>query len=70
MDQYHAMFEAQGEYCKVCHIILSRPYVDHDHVSKKIRGLLCQQCNTGLGYFKDNPLSLRAAATYVERSHR
>jgi hypothetical protein len=39
--------------------------VDHCHSTKKIRGLLCHHCNAGLGYFKDNPKLLLAAAKYI-----
>jgi Demerecviridae HNH endonuclease len=41
--------------------------VDHDHVTGKIRDLLCSQCNQGLGKFEDSPDLLRRAAEYLER---
>lgn len=40
--------------------------VDHCHKSKQIRGLVCHRCNVGLGYFRDDPELLRAAAAYLE----
>lgn len=39
--------------------------VDHCHESKKIRGVLCGHCNTGLGAFKDNPFYLESAIKYL-----
>lgn len=41
-------------------------HVDHEHSTGKIRGLLCQECNTGLGKFRDNPLFLANAIKYLE----
>ena len=41
--------------------------VDHDHKTNKIRGLLCNSCNRGLGYFRDDIRMVRKAAKYLER---
>jgi hypothetical protein len=40
--------------------------VDHDHNTEEIRGLLCNACNRGIGYMRDNPDLLRKAANYLE----
>lgn len=40
--------------------------LDHDHKTGKPRGLLCHNCNRGLGLFQDNPTLLKEAAKYVE----
>ena len=43
--------------------------IDHSHQSGKIRGMLCQNCNKGLGFFKDNPVLLERASDYVLGKH-
>ena len=39
--------------------------VDHDHKTNKIRGMLCNRCNQGLGQFKDDPMLLEVARIYL-----
>src|SRR4029077_12606415 len=68
---YESLLLLQGNTCAICktsqvgregHQYL---YVDHDHNTNMIRGLLCQACNLGLGKFKDSPELLRQAAQYL-----
>jgi hypothetical protein len=40
--------------------------LDHDHVTGKVRGFLCDSHNRGLGYFHDNPQELKQAIDYLE----
>ena len=74
LDQYMRMLGAQGGACAICGS--SNPgaskqvfSVDHDHSTGKVRGLLCHDCNAGLGMFKEDTLSLRLAIDYLEK-HR
>jgi len=41
-------------------------FVDHNHNTGKIRGLLCSQCNSALGLFYDNIEVIKAAINYLE----
>ena len=61
------MIQAQGGLCPICR---KRPaeHVDHDHKSGKVRAILCEMCNGGLGQFKDDPATIRRAITYLERN--
>lgn len=40
-------------------------HIDHDHKSGVVRGVLCNRCNLGLGYFQDDPQCLINAAVYL-----
>ncbi len=70
-EQYFAMEDAQGGVCAICRRQARgsdrRLHVDHNHITDKIRGLLCFNCNAGLGNFADNIEWLRAAIAYLER---
>jgi hypothetical protein len=62
------MIEAQGGLCAICAGPLDRPHVDHDHETGKVRGILCFNCNAGLGKFKDS-VEIADAATEYLRKH-
>jgi hypothetical protein len=47
----------------------ARLHVDHDHITGRLRKLLCNRCNLGVGYFRDDPALLRVMADYIE-AHR
>ena len=69
LAEKNKMQDEQGNKCKICYRDFSsdvEPNVDHCHTSGKVRGLLCQQCNVGLGNFKDNPLVFIKAAEYLK----
>jgi hypothetical protein len=63
------MLEVQHGLCAICRSASpqgrGRWHIDHDHVSGQFRGLLCNNCNRGIGYFGDDPDIIRAAADYV-----
>lgn len=63
-DLYRAIQEADG-HCGSCGRLADELAVDHCHKSGKVRGLLCSQCNVGIGMFGDDPGRMLAAALYV-----
>lgn len=73
IEQYDAMLQAQRGRCAICHRaqedFARRFAVDHDHDTGVVRGLLCSQCNPGLGAFLDNEFILESAIEYL-RKHR
>ena len=50
--------------CTICGME-AKLVVDHDHITGKIRGMLCSHCNRGLGHFRDDPTLLEFAAQYL-----
>jgi hypothetical protein len=69
---YQELLTEQNNRCAICGVDKcptgKRFAVDHDHKTNLIRGLLCKQCNNGLGHFNDDPELLVKAVVYL-RSH-
>lgn len=67
-SEYEDLLSKQGGLCAICKgtcITGKRLSIDHDHETGEIRGLLCYQCNVGLGNFKDNKSILENAVRYL-----
>jgi hypothetical protein len=65
-QQIERMSRRQQGRCAICGKE-TKLCVDHCHTADRVRELLCPNCNTGLGMFRDNPYILRAAALYLEK---
>jgi ribosomal protein L40E len=64
--EYLQLVESQNNQCKICRSVLTKEViVDHNHITGKIRGLLCRKCNFALGLFKDDPAILQRAHDYL-----
>lgn len=80
LDQYIELFNQQNGLCKVCGFKGSldsiynrknrkyRLFVDHDHLTKEVRGLLCQLCNLALGALKDDIGNVERLSKYLQES--
>jgi len=74
--RFEALLRAQNSKCAICgatqghlscHGEVCRLAIDHDHRTGEVRGLLCNNCNRGLGRFKDSIENLEGAVRYLER---
>lgn len=72
LEDYYSSLDYYNECCAICNepfeLDKRLPDIDHDHSTNKFRGLLCRQCNLGLGYFKDNEASLMNAISYLRNT--
>lgn len=75
LDEYNQMLSAQNGVCAICkqpethkrNDKVKALAVDHDHGTGKIRGLLCADCNTGIGKLKDSVNVLQSAIDYLRK---
>jgi len=74
LEKHNSMLALQNGVCKICHQPeirklhgkITKISVDHDHLTGRVRGLLCSRCNLIIGKCKDDPILLRKAAEYLE----
>jgi hypothetical protein len=71
IEKYDELLQTQNGGCAICGRTENGRkknfIVDHDHKTEKVRGLLCTQCNAGLGNFRDDPSLLQSAIDYLRR---
>ena len=67
-DQYHVCAICGNPETQKLHGRPKRLAIDHCHKTNRVRGLLCQRCNTGLGHFKDDLVLLNVATQYLQRN--
>ncbi len=78
IHQYDHILQLQLGVCKICEKpetftkkgVLQRLAVDHNHESEKIRGLLCNRCNTGLTRYHDDIMVIQKAIKYLEKHNQ
>lgn len=66
-EEYEALVLKQGSKCLICQEHCDNLRVDHDHETGEVCGLLCPNCNAGLGMFGEDPERLRAAIRYLSQ---
>ena len=71
-QDYNKLLEHQKDCCAICRrhksLFKKELYIDHDHTTGLVRGLLCCSCNTFLGAISDSTICLDIAKEYVSRS--
>ncbi|HXB13758.1 MAG TPA: endonuclease VII domain-containing protein [Bacteroidia bacterium] len=75
VKEYDKIIKEQDGRCAICNDILSTdssegrlPSIDHCHQLEHVRGILCGNCNMGLGHFKDNIYRLKSAIKYLKEN--
>lgn len=72
LEEYNTLLKEQNYCCKICGIHESGQKrnlaVDHCRTTGKIRGILCDNCNTSLGLLKESPSILQSAIDYLKNS--
>ena len=79
LDDIEHLYKASNYSCGICKVHVddynnkAQKYralvIDHEHSTGKIRGILCHECNTAIGLFKDNIKKLEKAINYL-REHQ
>jgi hypothetical protein len=65
-EEYKNMVLSQNNICAICNKPSHKTlHVDHDHITGKVRGLLCSSCNMGIGMFQDDIDILNNAIKYL-----
>lgn len=73
-EDRHRAVKAQRKKRKTCSLCRTKKHngnswhIDHSHKTKKFRGVLCQNCNIGLGHFRDSIQLLMRAISYLRRT--
>lgn len=71
IEDYNNIFNSQNGCCAICNRhqmnFKKNLAVDHDHNTGEVRGLLCHNCNTGLGQFKDNIELMKSGIDYLNK---
>lgn len=65
LDDYERMYAKQKGCCAICKTHRPKLYVDHNHETGEVRKLLCQHCNSLLGYCRENVNTLISAIRYL-----
>lgn len=69
LEKRDELIREQDGRCAICKDLFDEqivPYVDHNHISCVVRGILCSKCNSSIGMMRDNIVILQNAITYLK----
>jgi Recombination endonuclease VII len=69
LEQYAELSDKQGGVCRICKSVCTTGHnlsVDHNHVTGRVRALLCKNCNNAIGLLKDDSTVAQSAADYLK----
>lgn len=72
IEKFAEIYAHQDGVCAICKLPemdRDRLVIDHDHITGRVRGLLCSGCNVGIGALRDDPETIRRARDYVFAHH-
>jgi len=64
-EDYELLYNLQQGKCRICDQFYEKLFIDHNHDSGEVRELLCNNCNSGIGYLKENIDFLKNAIKYI-----
>lgn len=71
-EEYQFRLQTQNYSCAICHRHVDdckkELFVDHCHKTGKVRGLLCNKCNSGVGFFNDDISTIKKAIQYLKNN--
>ena len=67
-ENLEKMYIEHNYRCAICNDKKDKLVIDHNHRTNKIRGLLCGNCNSAIGFMKENIQTLNNAINYLTKS--
>ena len=66
-EAWEHLYQTQGQGCGICGLLASRSalHIDHNHATRAVRGLLCPQCNSLVGFCREKTILLERAVAYL-----
>lgn len=64
-QEFYNMYHAQNGLCGICKVVEATA-IDHCHKTNRVRGLLCKNCNTGIGFLKEDIEIMTNAIQYLQ----